>query len=116
MQDVWIFPELQRFLLINPGDAEARRIILKGNNEHFTLTRERGCAVLRLNSAEGTNILMLARIRAMLAAVQELQSEARNGQLQALIITGNQKLFPACADRKEMSQLSGPAAFGLSSQ
>ena len=47
MQDVWIFPELQRFLLINPGDAEARRIILKGNNEHFALTRERGCAVDR---------------------------------------------------------------------
>ncbi len=67
-----------------------------------------------MNSSEGTNILTLARIRALLSAVQQLQIEAAGGQLKALIITGNEKFFSAGADLNEISQLNGPAAFEFS--
>jgi hypothetical protein len=47
-----------------------------------------------LSSADGANILSLARIMALLAAVHQLRSEAVSGLLKALIITGNEKFFP----------------------
>ncbi len=84
------------------------------NNEHYVLTRERQCAVLRLNSSEGTNILSLARVRALLSAVEELRPEAESGRLKGLIITGNEKFFSAGADLNEISQLTGPTAFEFS--
>ncbi|HKV93695.1 MAG TPA: enoyl-CoA hydratase/isomerase family protein [Candidatus Angelobacter sp.] len=65
-------------------------------------------------STDGTNILSMARVAALLAAVDELRAEAEAGALKALIITGNEKFFSVGADLNEISQLSGPAAFEFS--
>jgi len=78
------------------------------------LLRERDYAVLQLVSSDGANILSMARVAALLAAVQELQAEAEAGQLKALIITGNEKFFSVGADLNEISRLSGPAGFEFS--
>jgi enoyl-CoA hydratase len=72
--------------------------------------------VLRLNSVDGTNILSLARVTALLAAVEELRPEAGRGLLKSLIITGNENFFSAGADLKEISRLNGPEAFDFSRQ
>src|SRR5262249_240003 len=80
----------------------------------FALSRESGCAVLQLISVDGTNILSMARVAALLAAVQQLRGEAEADTLNALIITGNEKFFSAGADLNEIRQLSGPAAFEFS--
>lgn len=70
--------------------------------------------MLQLVSPDGTNILSMARISALLAAVEELRVEAEAGALQALVITGNEKFFSVGADLNEISQLTGPAAFEFS--
>src|SRR5438309_5470738 len=80
----------------------------------FALMREGPQAVLRLASPDGTNILSLFCIRALLAVVDKLRAEAKNGQLRALIIAGNEKFFSAGADLKEIARLNGPAAFQFS--
>jgi enoyl-CoA hydratase len=67
-----------------------------------------------LNSSEGTNILSLARVRALLSAVEELRAEAESGHLKGLIITGTEKFFSAGADLNEISQITGPAALEFS--
>lgn len=56
----------------------------------------------------------MARISALLAAVEELRVEAEACALQTLIITGNEKFFSVGADLNEISQLTGPAAFEFS--
>lgn len=68
--------------------------------------------MLHLVSADGTNILSMARVSALLAAIEELRAEA--SALKALIITGNEKFFSVGADLNEISKLSGPAAFEFS--
>jgi enoyl-CoA hydratase/carnithine racemase len=78
------------------------------------LSRTSGCAVLQLVSLDGTNILSMARVEALLAAVEELRREAESGALRGVVITGNEKFFSVGADLKEISQLSGPAAFAFS--
>jgi len=70
--------------------------------------------VLQLESADGTNILSMARVSALLAAVEELRCQAEAGALNALIITGNEKFFSVGADLNEISRLSGPAALAFS--
>jgi enoyl-CoA hydratase/carnithine racemase len=90
------------------------KIISQTGNDHFVLARERQRAILRLNSSEGTNILSLARVRAVLSAVEQLRAEAESGRLKGLIITGNEKFFSAGADLNEISQLTGPAALEFS--
>src|SRR5262249_44046008 len=70
--------------------------------------------ILQLASPDGTNILSMARVSAVQAAVEELHAEAENGTLKALIITGNEKFFSVGADLNEISQLTGPAAFAFS--
>jgi len=82
--------------------------------EHYGLRRERNCAVLELSSSEGTNILAMARVRAVQATIQGLDDEARCSKLKALIITGNEKFFSAGADLNEISQLTAPQAFEFS--
>jgi len=82
--------------------------------EHYGLRRERNCAVLELSSSEGTNILAMARVRAVQATIQGLDDEARCSKLKALIITGNEKSFSAGADLNEISQLTAPQAFEFS--
>jgi enoyl-CoA hydratase len=82
--------------------------------EHYGLRRERNCAVLELSSSEGTNILAMARVRAVQATIQGLDDEARCRKLKALIITGNEKFFSAGADLNEISQLTAAQAFEFS--
>jgi enoyl-CoA hydratase/carnithine racemase len=76
--------------------------------------REHDRAIVRLTSVDGTNILSLARIHALLAMVQQLRAEAEKGLLKRLIISGNEKFFSAGADLNEISRLSGPDAFAFS--
>ena len=100
-----------------PTTAETRRhgeIASHTSNGYFALSRNGDHAVLQLVSAEGTNILHLARIRALLGAVEQLRAEAESGRLKALIITGNEKFFSAGADLNEIARLSGPEAFAFS--
>jgi enoyl-CoA hydratase len=82
--------------------------------EHYGVRRERNCAVLELSSSEGTNILAMARVRAVQATIQGLDDKARCSKLKALIITGNEKFFSAGADLNEISQLTAPQAFEFS--
>lgn len=82
--------------------------------EHYALRQDQNCVVLELTSDEGNNILAMARVRAVLAAIQRLDGDAQRGKLKALIITGNQKFFSAGADLNEISQLNGPEAFEFS--
>lgn len=70
--------------------------------------------MVQLVSVDGTNILNMARVAAVHAAVEGLRAEAEAGTLKALIITGNDKFFSVGADLNEISQLSGPAAFEFS--
>jgi len=108
---------LQRLLLGSEFTTETRRhgeILNQVRNDHFVLTREHGRVILQLASSDGTNIFSLARINALLSAVQHLRTEAENGHLKTLIITGNEKFFSAGADLNEISRLSGPEAFAFS--
>ncbi|HET9838435.1 MAG TPA: enoyl-CoA hydratase/isomerase family protein [Candidatus Angelobacter sp.] len=91
-----------------------RRNIQQVSNDNFVLTREHDRAIVQLTSTDGTNILKLARIQALLTVVQQLRSEAKQGLLKSLVITGNEKFFSAGADLNEISQLSGPEALAFS--
>lgn len=115
VQDLRLFSELQRFLLIlTTGTRRHGEIIRPVSTEYFELIREHDRAIVRLTSVDGTNILSLARINALLIAVQRLRFEAEKGLFKGLIITGNKKFFSAGADLKEISRLSGPEAFAFS--
>jgi enoyl-CoA hydratase len=81
--------------------------------EHYALRREQNCAVL-LSSGEGTNVLAMARVRTVLAAIQELDDKAQGRKIKALIITGNDKFFSAGADLNEISALTAAQAFEFS--
>jgi len=70
--------------------------------------------VLQLVSPDGANILSLARVDALHAAIEELRTEAESGRLKALIFAGNEKFFSAGADLNEISRLSGAEAFAFS--
>ncbi len=52
---------------------------------------------------------------ALLAAVEQLRSEAESGRLKSLIITGNEKFFSAGADLNEITGLGAAQAFEFSS-
>jgi enoyl-CoA hydratase len=82
--------------------------------EHYALWWEQNCAVLELSSSEGTNILAMARVRAVLAAIERLDNEAQRGNVKALIITGNDRFFSAGADLNEISQLTAAQALEFS--
>jgi enoyl-CoA hydratase len=100
---------------IHRWDAEARRKIVNlPNNQYFILSRERDCAVIQLVSADDTNKLGMARIRALHRAVQELSAEAESGKLKRLIISGNDKFFSVGADLNELSTLTAAQAFEFS--
>jgi enoyl-CoA hydratase len=78
------------------------------------LTRDKDRAIVRLVSRDGTNILSMARIKALLEAVRKLRLEAEQGRIKALILTGNEKFFSAGADLNEISRLSAAEAFAFS--
>ena len=107
---------MQRFLLRTPT-TETRRhgeIASLVSTEHFVVERDNDCAVLQLVSPEGTNKLGMLRIIALHHIVDELKAEAEDGQLKALLITGNDKFFSAGADLNELSQLTAAQAFEFS--
>jgi len=65
--------------------------------------------VLRLVSADGTNRLTRARVRALTAAVEELAAQPPS----RLVITGNSHFFSAGADLNQIGALDGREAFEL---
>lgn len=79
-------------------------------NQFHKIERIEGCALLQLVSADGTNRLSRAVIGELLPAVAKLSEEAERGQIQALIITGNERFFSVGADLNEISQLSATDA------
>jgi enoyl-CoA hydratase len=81
---------------------------------YFTLDHRQGCAVLRIATADSTNVLSRAVIQSLQSAVECLREDAERGRIQALVITGNDKFFSAGADLREIAQLSGPEAFEFS--
>jgi enoyl-CoA hydratase/carnithine racemase len=81
---------------------------------HYALDRSQDCAILRLTSAEPTNVLSQAVIASLRVIVETLKGEANSGGLKGLIITGNENFFSAGADLKEIAQLRAPAAFEFS--
>jgi enoyl-CoA hydratase len=70
--------------------------------------------VLRIVSSDGTNKLGMERIRALHRVIEELRAEAESGQINRLIITGNDKFFSAGADLNEISVLTAAQAFEFS--
>lgn len=70
------------------------------------ITHQSDCAVLRLNSHDGTNRLRRACVLELTAAVETL---VRNPK--PLIIAGNNHFFSAGADLHEIAALTGPEAY-----
>ncbi len=102
-------------MTLHHGGTETRRKPPGQHDDGYcTVKRESGYAILQLTSIEGTNVLSMARVEAIHAAVEYLRAEAEAGDLKALIITGNEKFFSVGADLNEIRQLSGPAAFEFS--
>jgi enoyl-CoA hydratase/carnithine racemase len=115
MQDLRLLFELQRLLLTPTSETwRPEEIASLTSIEHFVLEREQGCAVLRRASADGTNKLGMACIRALHDAMQKLRVEAENGEFKRLIITGNARFFSAGADLNEISRLTAAQAFEFS--
>jgi enoyl-CoA hydratase len=112
VQNLRLLPELQRLLLNNTYRWRHEKILT--SSDYFLLERDHACAILRLVSSDGTNKLAMDRIRAMHKAVEELWAEAESGQIERLIITGNDKFFSAGADLNEISVLTAAQAFEFS--
>jgi enoyl-CoA hydratase/carnithine racemase len=70
------------------------------------LDRRGEAAVLRLASADGTNRLTGARVRALTDALEELAQSPPS----PLVLTGNAHFFSAGADLNEIAALTGPEA------
>lgn len=76
-----------------------------------SLTLLRGCAVVQLTSADGTNRLGRACLAELIDAVEAQRAEAARSAIRALILTGNSEFFSAGADLNEIARLTGPSAF-----
>ena len=87
---------------------------LREKSQRCSIDRRDGCALLTLMSDDGSNILSSSVIASLRDAISALHLEAEAGALKGLIITGNDKFFSAGADLKEITQLTGPAAFEFS--
>ena len=74
-------------------------------SEYFQIEQRSNLRILQLTSADETNRLSRACVRALADAVEELARDP-----QPLIITGNRKFFSAGADLNEIVAL-GPDAF-----
>jgi enoyl-CoA hydratase/carnithine racemase len=73
----------------------------------YQLESHGDAVVLRLVSADGTNRLTRARVRAITAALEE-QAKSPPSRL---VLTGNAHFFSAGADLHEIAALTGPEAF-----
>ena len=73
----------------------------------YQLESHGDAVVLRLVSADGTNRLTRARVRAITAALEE-QAKSPPSRL---VLTGNAHFFSTGADLHEIATLTGPEAF-----
>jgi enoyl-CoA hydratase len=71
-------------------------------------------ATLTLTSADGTNKLGREVIQELLGCVTGLRARAREGEIQRLVIRGNEKFFSVGADLNQIAQLTGAKAFEFS--
>ncbi len=71
-------------------------------------------ATLTLTSADGANKLGREVIEELLGCVTGLRAGAEEGEIQRLVIRGNEKFFSAGADLNQIAQLTGPKAFEFS--
>jgi enoyl-CoA hydratase/carnithine racemase len=78
-------------------------------SSYFSVEMTGGAAVLRLQSADGTNRLTRACVQALTEAVRELAQDCAG-----LVITGNSRFFSAGADLGEISALTAPDAYQFS--
>lgn len=79
---------------------------MDSQQEFFSIERESTSTVLRLVSANGTNTLSRARVKALQAAVESLAHEAV-----PLILAGNSRFFSAGADLNEIAALKNSQAY-----
>jgi enoyl-CoA hydratase len=77
----------------------------------FEAVPDKGCIVLRLQSADGINRLTRACVEAL---TDQLAKLACAPQPAAIVIAGNYRFFSAGANLTEISELNGPAAFEFS--
>lgn len=71
-------------------------------------------ATLTLTSVDGANKLGREVIEELLGCVTGLRARAEEGEIQRLVIRGNEKFFSAGADLNQIAQLTGPKAFEFS--
>jgi enoyl-CoA hydratase len=71
-------------------------------------------ATLTLTSADGANKLGREVIQELLGCVTGLCARADEGEIQRLVIRGNEKFFSVGADLNQIAQLTGPKAFEFS--
>jgi enoyl-CoA hydratase len=71
-------------------------------------------ATLTLTSTDGANKLGREVIQELLGCVTGLRARAGEGEIQRLVIRGNEKFFSVGADLNQIAQLSGPKALEFS--
>ena len=71
-------------------------------------------ATLTLTSADGANKLGREVIQELLGCVTGLRARAGDGEIQRLVVRGNEKFFSVGADLNQIAQLTGPKAFEFS--
>jgi enoyl-CoA hydratase len=76
-------------------------------HSHFSIHSDKSYAILKLLSEDQTNRLTLARIGALIEAVENL---AKVSPPSPLILAGNENFFSAGADLNEIARLSGAEA------
>jgi enoyl-CoA hydratase/carnithine racemase len=79
------------------------------SRDFFHLDEHGSASVLRLRSADGTNRLTRECVLALIDAIESLAEKP-----QPLIITGNENIFSAGADLREIAALDAPAAYEFS--
>ena len=92
---------------MQPAFAILASPVNSADDTPYQLESHGDAVVLRLVSADGTNRLTRARVRALTAALGEL---AKSPPLR-LVLTGNAHFFSAGADLNEITALTGPEAF-----
>jgi enoyl-CoA hydratase len=75
----------------------------------FSVQTEQGVALLRLQSADGTNRLSRGCVLALGITLRELA-----GLRKPLVIAGNDRFFSAGAELEEIAALDGPTAYEFS--
>ena len=79
------------------------------SGSHFQLANEQGVRILRLQSADGTNLLSRECVLALTAVVHELAAEG-----QSLVITGNDRFFSLGAELEEVATLDASSGYEFS--